>query len=132
MAAIRSSNTKPERLLRQALWRVGARGWRCNFRGPGGRIDIAFTRWKVAVLVDGSFWHGHPSKWRPGRWQGYWDEKIKRNIVRDERQTTALLEAGWEVMRVWDFEVLQDADGIAARVLVALKSRRLERPTSGS
>src|SRR5436189_163858 len=105
MAGIRGADTKPERLLRQALWRLGVRGWRCNWRGPDGRIDIAFTRWKVAVFVDGAFWHGHPSKWRPGRWRGYWNEKILRNIDRDKRQNHALAKAGWVVIRVWDFEI---------------------------
>lgn len=132
MAAIRSTDTKPERLLRQALWQLGARGWRCNWPGPGGRIDVAFTRWKVAVLVDGSFWHGHPSKWQPGRWQGYWNEKIKRNIARDQRQNEALVEAGWHVVRVWDFEVEQGAVEVAAEVLGAVESRRLEQPMAAS
>lgn len=110
MASIRSANTRPERLLRSTLWRAGLRGFRCHWPGPSGRIDVAFTRWKVAVFVDGSFWHGHPSKWQPGRWSGYWDEKIKRNIARDERQNAALAEAGWRVVRLWDFEVDQDPD----------------------
>jgi DNA mismatch endonuclease (patch repair protein) len=113
-------------LLRQALWRLGVRGWRCHWREPGGRIDIAFTRWKLAVLVDGSFWHGHPSKWQPGRWRGYWDEKIKRNIARDARQNRALAEAGWEVVRVWDFEVEQDVERVAGQVVDALERLRLE------
>jgi DNA mismatch endonuclease, patch repair protein len=132
MAAIRSTDTKPERVLRQALWQLGARGWRCQWRAPGGRIDIAFTRWKVAVLVDGSFWHGHPSKWQPGRWEGYWDEKIMRNIARDERQNESLAEAGWHVLRVWDFEVEHDAAEVAAKVLEALELRRLEPPVAES
>jgi DNA mismatch endonuclease (patch repair protein) len=89
-------------------------------------VDVAFTRWKLAVFVDGSFWHGHPSKWRSGRWKGYWDEKIKRNMARDERQNAELAEAGWSVMRVWDFEVEQEATAIAEQVMRTLESRRLE------
>jgi DNA mismatch endonuclease (patch repair protein) len=122
MASIRSSDTKPEIRLRRALWAAGARGWRCHWRAPGGRIDIAFTRWKVAVLVDGSFWHGHPSKWRPGRWTGYWDAKIKRNIARDAEQNRALQDAGWVVLRIWDFEIEQDATAVALRVLHVLET----------
>jgi DNA mismatch endonuclease, patch repair protein len=132
MASIRSTDTKPERLLRSELWRVGARGWRCHWRGPGGRIDIAFTRSKVAVFVDGSFWHGHPSKWQPGRWKGYWQNKIERNIARDAMQNAALAEAGWQVLRVWDFEIEQDATAVAARVIEALESRRPELPVPRS
>jgi DNA mismatch endonuclease (patch repair protein) len=127
MASIRGSNTRPERLLRSALWRAGARGFRCNWRGPGGRIDIAFVGRKVAVFVDGSFWHGHPSKWQPGRWQGYWDAKIKRNIARDEAQSRALREAGWELLRFWDFEVEQDVTAVALKVRDTIESAG--RPT---
>jgi DNA mismatch endonuclease, patch repair protein len=126
MASIRSADTKPERLLRSALWSLGVRGWRCHWRGPGGRIDIAFTRWKIGVFVDGSFWHGHPSKWQPGRWDGYWDEKIKRNMARDAAQNGALVEAGWTVIRVWDFELEQDATAVAWKVIKTLESSRLE------
>jgi DNA mismatch endonuclease (patch repair protein) len=127
MASIGGADTRPERVLRSALWQVGLRGWRCHWPGPGGRIDIAFTRARVAVFVDGSFWHGHPSKWQPGRWQGYWDGKIKRNLARDARQNAALAEAGWQVIRLWDFEVEQDASAAAARVNETLNTRA-QRP----
>jgi DNA mismatch endonuclease (patch repair protein) len=126
MASIRGSDTKPELLLRRALWRAGTRGWRCHWRAPGGRIDIAFTRWRLAVFVDGSFWHGHPSKWAPGRWSGYWDEKIKRNRARDAAQNEALRAAGWEVVRVWDFEVEQHPEVVVSRVAAALSARRVQ------
>jgi DNA mismatch endonuclease (patch repair protein) len=121
MASIRSTDTKPELLLRRALWRLGLRGWRCHWRGPGGRVDVAFTRWHIAVFVDGVFWHGHPSKWQPGRWKGYWDEKIRRNIERDRRQDAALSEAGWTVLRFWDFEVEQDALEVSRQVARELR-----------
>jgi len=126
MSRIRGKDTKPELLLRRALWSAGVRGWRCNWKGPGGRIDVAFTRWRVAVFVDGSFWHGHPSKWQPGRWQGYWDEKIKRNLARDQRQNAALSKSGWVVLRVWDFEVEQDVADVASKVAAAIAARRAE------
>jgi DNA mismatch endonuclease (patch repair protein) len=124
MSSIRGRDTKPELALRSALWRAGVRGWRCNYAAPGGRVDIAFTRWKVAVHVDGVFWHGHPSKWQPGRWSGYWDEKIKRNMARDARHNKALADAGWAVLRFWDLEVEQDADGVAGKVKALLAERR--------
>jgi len=132
MASIRSSDTGPEVALRRALWLLGVRGWRCHWRGPGGRVDIAFTRWQLAVLVDGSFWHGHPSKWEPGRWRGYWDEKIKRNIARDERHNAALAGAGWRVLRIWDFEIEHDSLAVAERVQSELEACRLEAQINGS
>jgi DNA mismatch endonuclease (patch repair protein) len=132
MSSIRSTNTKPEVKLRQALWKLGVRGWRCNWRGPGGRIDVAFTRARVAVFVDGSFWHGHPSKWQPGRWSGYWDQKIKRNIARDEQQNTALANAGWRVLRFWDFEVEHDSDTVAEMVKYEIEVAGLARAINRS
>lgn len=78
------------------------------------------------MFVDGSFWHGHPSKWRPGRWSGYWDAKIKRNIARDRRQEEALRDAGWQVVRAWDFEIEQEPSAVVIRVTKALETRRLE------
>jgi DNA mismatch endonuclease (patch repair protein) len=125
MSSIRSADTGPERLLRSALWHHGIRGFRCHWPGPGGRIDVAFTRWKVAVFVDGSFWHGHPSKWQPGRWNGYWDEKIKRNIARDTRQNRALADSGWRVLRFWDFDVEHDPSDLAKIVRHELEAARL-------
>lgn len=71
--------------------------------------------------MDGSFWHGHPSKWQPDRWHGYWDAKIKRNIARDTAQNQALAEAGWNVLRFWDFEVDRDASAIARKVYEVLE-----------
>jgi DNA mismatch endonuclease (patch repair protein) len=131
MASIRSSHTRPERALRSALRQAGESGYRVHWRGPGGRIDIAFVGRKVAVFVDGSFWHGHPSKWQPGRWNGYWDEKIKRNLARDADQNQALAEAGWIVLRFWDFEVDRDASDVARKVCEVLDKpvRRRTQPT---
>lgn len=123
MRAIRSKDTGPERRLRAALWGLGVRGWRCHWRGPGGhRLDIAFTRWRVGVQVDGAFWHGHPSKWTPGLRPGYWDDKISRTIQRDRQQEAHLATAGWTLIRLWEFEIEQDAEAAARRVITALEA----------
>jgi DNA mismatch endonuclease (patch repair protein) len=124
MSRIRGKDTKPELALRRALWATGVRGWRCHWRAPGGRVDVAFTRWRVAVFVDGAFWHGHPSKWRPGQFEGYWDAKIRRNVERDKAQDDALTAAGWSVVRVWDFEVEQDPVLVAEHVRRAIDEAR--------
>lgn len=84
------------------------------------------------MQVDGSFWHGHPSKWQPNRWKGYWDDKIKRNIERDRRQEAALAAAGWRVLRFWDFEVEQDATAVALVVSRELEGLREHPPGSQS
>jgi DNA mismatch endonuclease (patch repair protein) len=122
MSSIRSRDTGPERVLRSALWAEGLRGYRCHWAGPGGRVDIAFTRAKLAVFVDGLFWHGHPSKWQPGRWTGYWDEKIKRNVARDTRQNGELAAAGWRVLRFWETDVVQSTAAVVEEIRDALSA----------
>lgn len=110
MAAIRSKNTGPELLLRQALRARGLRGYRCNLKTLPGKPDIAFTRWKVAIFVDGAFWHGHPDHFREGTLSDYWDEKIRRTKERDRAQAAELEEAGYAVLRFWDFDVKESVD----------------------
>src|SRR4051812_22875017 len=105
MSRIRSRDTKPELALRKGLWSQGIRGWRCHPRAVPGKPDIAFTRWRLAVFVDGRFWHGHPEFFTPGKSGAYWDAKIVRTQERDRAADAALAEAGWRVLRFWDFEV---------------------------
>jgi DNA mismatch endonuclease (patch repair protein) len=131
MASIRGRDTGPERLLRRTLWAIGVRGWRCHWRISNGWIDIAFPGRRVAIFVDGSFWHGHPSKWQPGRWKGYWDEKIRRNVERDRARDVALSAEGWTVLRFWDFEINDEPEEIARRIAAALEAAR-ETPKGGS
>lgn len=121
MARVRTRDTRPEVVLRQALWRKGVRGWRLRSRLPG-RPDVAFPRAKIAVFVDGAFWHGHPSKFRFGSSGPFWDAKIAANIARDRRTARQLRAIGWSVLRCWDFDVLRRSDQVALRI-----ARRLER-----
>lgn len=123
MAAVRQRDTEPELALRKALHRAGVRGWRCNFRGAAGRPDLAWPALKVAVFVDGAFWHGHPSRHRPGRSGKYWDDKIAGNVARDRRIDADLTEEGWQVVRIWDFELRKEPDRALERVLDALRAR---------
>ncbi len=106
MAAIRSRDTRPEIELRKALRERRLLGYRCHPKGLPGKPDIAFTRWRLAVFVDGCFWHGHPDHFRPGT------------------LSSALREAGWEVLRFWDFEVRESAGACTDRVAEALARRR--------
>lgn len=105
MAAIRSKDTKPELLLRRALWAAGLRGYRCHHSGLPGKPDIAFTKQRVAIFVDGAFWHGHPDHFTFGKLGAYWDEKVRRTQERDRVQQEALEALGYRVLRFWDFEV---------------------------
>jgi len=69
-----------------------------------GQPDLAWLGRRVAVFVDGAFWHGHPNHYW-GQSGKFWDEKIERNRTRDERVTSDLVSEGWTVLRFWDFEV---------------------------
>jgi DNA mismatch endonuclease (patch repair protein) len=123
MAAVRSKNSSPETAVRRALFAAGVRGWRCHYKGATGTPDLAWPALGVALFVDGAFWHGHPSRHRPGRSGRYWDEKIAGNIARDRRVDASLHAAEWTVLRVWDFEVRQDLPGVVARTVDTLRER---------
>jgi DNA mismatch endonuclease (patch repair protein) len=105
MSRIRSKNTKPELALRRGLWAAGVRGWRVHAKRLPGKPDLAFGRRKLAVFVDGCFWHGHPDFFTPGKSGPYWDAKIERTKERDRLANDALAAEGWAVLRFWDFEI---------------------------
>jgi DNA mismatch endonuclease (patch repair protein) len=122
MARIRSKDTKPELALRRQLYAEGVRGWRCHPKHVPGKPDVAFTRRRVAVFVDGCFWHGHPDFFTPGKSGAYWDAKIARTQERDRLANEALEADGWRVVRLWDFEVEENVGECVARVTDALAS----------
>src|SRR4051812_30327751 len=124
MARIRSKDTKPELALRRALWARGVRGWRLHVKTVPGRPDLVFTRRRVAVFVDGCFWHGQPDFFTPGKSGAYWDEKIARTKERDRLANEALEAAGWSVLRFWDFEVENDLDSCVTAISDALAEAR--------
>src|SRR5262245_41107618 len=100
MSRIRGKDTAPELALRHALWHRGLR-YRKSVRVLGVRPDLTFLRAKLAVFVDGCFWHGCPEHYvRPrSESRAFWASKLRNNTDRDERQTRALEEQGWTVVR---------------------------------
>lgn len=120
MARVRTKDTKPEVALRQALRAAGVRGYRLHRRDIAGRPDLAWLGRRVAVFVDGAFWHGHPDYYH-GQSGPFWDEKIAKNRARDARVDAELRAAGWTVVRIWDFEVERSLDTAVARVREALE-----------
>lgn len=120
MTAVRSKDTSPEIAVRRALFAAGVRGWRCHYKRAAGTPDLAWPALRVALFVDGAFWHGHPSRHRPGRSGRYWDEKIARNVSRDRQVDADLAASAWTVLRVWDFEVRRDLADVVGRVVATL------------
>ena len=110
MSRIRRRDTKPELALRVALRQRGLVGYRVDRKSLPGRPDVSFGPAKVAVFVDGAFWHGHASAYTPGKSGVYRDQKIARNIERDRIADAALVAAGWTVLRFWDFEVRHELE----------------------
>lgn len=123
MAAVKGQDTGPELALRRALYAAGVRGWRCHRRDLPGRPDLAFGRSRLAVFIDGAFWHGRPDRYWQGRSGPYWDAKIARNQARDRRVDAELVALGWGVVRLWDDDVDADPDVAARRVIEALAER---------
>lgn len=105
MSAARRRDTRPEVLLRRELHRRGRR-FRVALRVPGNNrrtIDIAFTRQRVAVFVDGCFWHGCPTHGtRPTANRDWWAAKLSTNRARDADTDSLLHAAGWSVVRIWE------------------------------
>lgn len=122
MSRIRRRDTLPELMLRRAVWSAGLRGYRIDRRTLPGRPDLSWGIKRVAVFVDGAFWHGHPSAFSAGKSGRYWDEKIKRNMERDRESDNALEVQGWTVIHFWDFEVKKDLQDCVQRIRSALSS----------
>lgn len=123
MRRVRVRDTAPELRLRKALWAAGVRGWRVDCRIIAGRPDLAWIGLRLAVFVDGAFWHGHPDYYR-GQSGPFWDQKIARNRARDVQVNASLAASGWTVVRFWDFEVDRDLELCVDRVVKHVSSLR--------
>lgn len=119
MGRIRGSDTGPERVLRAALWRRGLR-YRVDARTPCGRADIVNASKRLAVFVDGCFWHGCPEHYvRPRTRDEFWKKKLFGNVARDIEQVRVLEGLGWQVIRCWEHDIYEDVDAVVARILSA-------------
>lgn len=119
MSHIRASNTKPEIMLRKALWHRGIR-YRKNYKELIGKPDIVITRCKIAIFVDGDFWHGKNMDAIEKRIQShrtYWLPKIRRNRERDAEVNDALTEQGWIVLRFWESDIKKQLEQCVAQIL---------------
>jgi len=125
MAAIRRTNTKPEIEVRSSLHRRGFRfrkDYPIRIDGKIIRPDVAFTKYRIALFVDGCFWHSCPEHGRePSANRGYWRQKLEGNARRDKQQTAALESDGWTVLRFWEHE---STELILERIILALEEKK--------
>lgn len=127
MSAIKSKDTKPELLLRKALWKENIR-YRINYKKIPGKPDIAITKYKIAIFCDGDFWHGHNWAIRGmksleeelDKYSDYWKNKILRNIERDDIVNKELNMLGWRALRFWESDIERDLAGCVLTVKQAL------------
>lgn len=120
MSAIRSKDTGPEVILRKALWAQGLR-----FRKHYGaeKIDITFPSLKIAIFVDGCFWHGCPIHSHiPKSNENYWRPKLQKNIERDKIKENRLSQNGWKVIRFWEHELV-NTDSVVAKIKAAMEKQ---------
>jgi DNA mismatch endonuclease (patch repair protein) len=89
-----------------------------------GKPDVAWLGRRLAVFVDGAFWHGHPDHYW-GQSGKFWDEKIERNRKRDVKVNGELVDAGWTVLRFWDFEIDHDRSSCVQKIAAALQLERV-------
>ena len=133
MKALRSSDTQPELRLRREVYARRLR-YRLQRKNLPGKPDIVFGPAKVALFVDGDFWHG--GQWRKRGFKSlddqlkkvnnktYWVEKIKRNMVRDTKNNGKLQKAGWKVIRIWESDINKRPKWAGEKVARAVRYRR--------
>jgi len=127
MSRIKGKNTKPELAIARELTRKGLHPQRHVGKLPG-RPDFVFARARVAVFVDGDFWHG----WRFPVWEHklspFWRDKIAGNRERDQRNFRKLRRAGWKVIRIWEHQINRDLDSCIARITFPIDEWRKTMP----
>ncbi|EHU2142882.1 MULTISPECIES: very short patch repair endonuclease [Acinetobacter] len=107
MSKIRSKNTKPELLIRSLLHRRGFR-FRVHVKDLPGKPDIVLAKYKAVIFINGCFWHGHQgcSLFKlPGTRSDFWEQKIARNQINDNKAIVALLEKNWRIAIIWECSI---------------------------
>lgn len=124
MQAVRGKGTRLEKRLWAMLAGMRLKGWKKNAESITGKPDIIFTNQRVAVFIDGCFWHGCPYCQRklPKTNQEYWERKIKRNVALAKLHNRQLRQDGWTVVRVWEHE-MSDTTKIKIKILHALENK---------
>jgi len=123
---IHGKNTKPELFIRKALWRNKLRGYRLWPNLVPGRPDICFTKYKIAIFVNGCFWHRCPkcNPPFPKTHEDFWREKFAKNVARDHIKNELLEEQGWKVFTVWECEIKNYPEQTLRRLIDAITQEK--------
>ncbi len=118
MRSNKSKDTKPEIVFRKALWKAGIRGYRLHWKKASGKPDIAFPGKKVAIFLNGCFWHRCPTckLSMPKNNSDFWLAKFARNVDRDQEKIHALEQENWKVLVIWECEMKHDLSEQVERV----------------
>ena len=129
MSHIRSKATKPEMLVRRWLWAHGYR-YRLNVKSVPGKPDIVMRKYRTAIFVNGCFWHGHEGCKQfvlPKTNTEFWQNKIKYNRARDQKNYETLINAGWQVIVLWQCKLTkQELEQTMQQTAVALNQNLLK------
>ncbi|MBE8721190.1 very short patch repair endonuclease [Sphingobacterium pedocola] len=129
MSRIKGKNSKPELILRKTLWAKNIR-FRLHDKSLPGRPDIVIKKYRLAIFVDGEFWHGFDWKKNRERIKSnrlFWIPKIERNMQKDERTNRALRDMGYTVFRFWSQDVLKSLPKVLNQIELFLETRKLWR-----
>ncbi len=126
MSKIKGKDTNPEMMLRKEIWNKGYR-YRTNSKTLPGKPDISIKKYKLAVFVDGEFWHGY--NWSEKKKQiksnrKFWIPKIERNMQRDRENEKKLKEKGFKVIRYWANDVKEDVSACAEPIVEYIEKQK--------
>ena len=122
MSKVKGKNTKIENIFRKYIWRQGIKGYRVNNSKVIGKPDLFFGSRKLAVFIDGCFWHKCPECFSPPVSNfGFWDEKLTRNVNRDKEVNKLLKEKDIKVVRFWEHEVEKNLNKCYKRLVKELE-----------
>lgn len=130
MSKIRGKHSVPELLLRKALWAANIR-FRLHRSDLPGKPDIVIDKYRLAVFVDGDFWHGYEwTKRKPKSNLGFWIPKIERNMQRDKFANENLSLMGYNVMRFWEHEVKENLQACVNQIMLYIEAEQIARVPS--
>lgn len=121
MSQIKSKDTKPELCLRKILLLSKIKNFRTNYVLPG-KPDLVFAKNKLAIFIDGCFWHKCPKCFvKPATRSKFWEEKIKKNVSRDKEINKTIRGLGWKILRFWEHEINMNPGKVVKKIAKKLK-----------